>query len=76
MKELKEEEEGMLDAYWEVGYTLRKREKDLQRLVDTGVSGAERTQVEAWFDSLQAATDAVGGVEGVRCMGVWAGVFG
>jgi hypothetical protein len=73
-----ETEELMMDGYWEVDYTLRKREIDVKRLVDQGVGEAERVQVEAYFDALQGAVDNLGerGVKGVRCMDFWAGVFG
>jgi 2-polyprenyl-3-methyl-5-hydroxy-6-metoxy-1,4-benzoquinol methylase len=69
---------GMQDGFWEVSYTLRKRDKDMQRLVEAGVSDAERVQVEAYFDALQLAVDSLGeaGVEGVRSMDFWVAVFG
>jgi SAM-dependent methyltransferase len=67
---------GMMDAEWEVGYTLRKRGVDTKRLEDWGVSLAERTQVDAYFDMLEKMTDSVGGVKGMACMSVWAAVFG
>ena len=63
---------GMQDGFWEVSYTLRKRDKDMRRLVDKGVSDAERVQVEASFDALQGEA----GVEGVRSMDFWVAVFG
>ena len=65
----------MQDGFWEA---LRKRDKNLRRLVDTGVSDAERVQVEAYFDALQLAVDSLGevGVEGVRSMDFWVAVFG
>jgi hypothetical protein len=61
-------------GFWEA---LRKRDKDLRRLVDTGVSAAERVQVEAYFDALQFAVDSLGevGVEGVRSVDFWVAVF-
>ena len=65
----------MKDAFWEVGYTLRKMEADMKRLVDTRVAEAETVQVEAYFDALQAAIDNLGG-GGVRCMEVWDGILG
>jgi ubiquinone/menaquinone biosynthesis C-methylase UbiE len=70
--------QGMQDGFWEVSYTLRKREADIQRLVDTGVGDAERVQAEAYFDALQHAVDSLGEerVEGVRSMDFWAAVFG
>jgi SAM-dependent methyltransferase len=73
-----ETEQLMMDGYWEVDYTLRKREIHVKRLVDQGVGEAERVQVEAYFDALQGAVDDLGekGVKGVRCMDFWAGVFG
>jgi SAM-dependent methyltransferase len=73
-----ETEELMMDGYWEVDYTLRRREVDVQRLVDQGVGVSERVQVEAYFDALRGAVDNLGevGVKGVRCMDFWAGVFG
>jgi ubiquinone/menaquinone biosynthesis C-methylase UbiE len=82
LKLIKEEvmptNQGMQDGFWEVSYTLRKRDVDLQRLVDIGVSVAERVQVEAYFDALQFAVDSLGevGVEGVRSMDFWVAVFG
>jgi SAM-dependent methyltransferase len=74
----KETNDGMKDGFWEVGYTLRKRAADMKRLEETGVSESERTQVDAYFDSLQNAVDRLGekGVEGVRCMDFWVAVFG
>jgi hypothetical protein len=54
-------------GFWEA---LRKRDKDLRRLVDTGVSVAEQVQVEAYFDALQLAVDGLGEV-GWRGLGVW-----
>lgn len=75
-EEVKETTEGMKDGFWEVGYTLRKREADMQRLVDTGVAAAERVQAAAYFDALQSAVQGIGGVEGVKCMDFWVGVFG
>jgi hypothetical protein len=82
LKLMKEEiiptDHGMQDGFWEVSYTLRKRDKDMRRLVEAGVSDAERVQVEASFDALQLAVDSLGeaGVEGVRSMDFWVAVFG
>jgi len=75
-EEVMETNEGMKDAYWEVDYTLRKREKDLERFVDGKVPEAERVALEGLYDAVRSTTDQVGGVKEVRCMDFWAAVFG
>ena len=52
----------MEDGYGEVSYTLRKREADVKRLLENGVSEAEVVQVEAYYDALQNAVEGIGGV--------------
>lgn len=66
----------MEDGYWEVSYTLRKREADVKRLLENGVSEREVVQVEAYYDALERSVEGVGGVEKVECMDWWGGVFG
>ncbi|PMD37064.1 hypothetical protein L207DRAFT_515488 [Hyaloscypha variabilis F] len=68
--------QGMQDGFWEVDYTLRKREKDLERFVNGKVEDRERVAIEGLFDAVQSTTEQVGGVKGVRCMDFWAAVFG
>lgn len=77
--------EGLRDAYWEVRDLLRegRREEELGELFkgkgEGGVvderKGKEETVTEAMFDALKSSVDAIGGMEGVRCMAVWGGVF-
>jgi hypothetical protein len=66
----------MQDGYWEVSYTLRKRDSDLKRLRENGVQEREVVQVEANYDALENAVVGIGGVEKAECMDWWGGVFG
>jgi hypothetical protein len=69
-------ETGMQDGYWEVSYTLRKREADIKRLLENGVEEREVVQVEAYFDALENAVQGIDGEENVESMDWWGGVFG
>lgn len=74
------------DAEWEVRDLLKSgiKEKVLEEVFGDKLDvkgmegrneGKERIATELMFDAVQAATDAVGGVENVRCMRAWSGVF-
>jgi hypothetical protein len=68
--------EGLLDAYWEVSDTLRKREKVLQALGAEGVPERELAAMVAMYDAIQAAVGVLdGGESGVRSMDVWVAKF-
>ncbi|CZR68080.1 uncharacterized protein PAC_17979 [Phialocephala subalpina] len=72
-----EADEGLRDGYWEVRDLLsgERKERELDELFTGEGKEKERVVAGAMFDALRSATDAVGGLEGVRCMSVWSGVF-
>ncbi|KAG0652091.1 Methyltransferase ustM, partial [Hyphodiscus hymeniophilus] len=74
--------QGMLDGYWEVSYTLRTREKVLGRLVEQGVPEKEIAAMSAMYDAVEASVglldEPAEGKErsrGVRSMDFWVGRF-
>jgi hypothetical protein len=70
-------DEGLRDGFWEVSHVLRKRSREMARLEEAGVGEGQRTVVEAMFDSIESGVGELeGGVEGVRSMDFWVGVFG
>lgn len=69
--------EGLLDGYWEASMLLKGRSEVLKVLGAAGVSEGERVAFEAGFDAVESSVGILeGGVKGVKCMDVWAGVFG
>jgi hypothetical protein len=75
-QETREANEGLLDAYWEVSDTLRKREKVLKALGEEGVPAKELAAMTAMYDAVQAAVGILdGGESGVRSMDVWVARF-
>jgi hypothetical protein len=68
--------EGLLDAFWEVNHTLRKREKVLRALGEQSVPEKELAALAAMYDALEAAVGSLeGGESGVRSMDVWVAKF-
>lgn len=75
-QETRPSNEGLLDAYWEVSDTLRKREKVLAALQEEGVPEKELAAMEAMYDAIDAAVGVIeGGESGVRSMDVWVARF-
>lgn len=65
----------MLDAYWEVSDTLRRRETVLKALGE-GVPEKELGAMVAMYDAIQAAVlNLEEGESGVRSMDVWVARF-
>jgi hypothetical protein len=75
-QETRPADEGLLDAYWEVSDTLRKREKVLKALGDDGLPEKELAAMAAMYDVIQGAVGLLdGGESGVRSMDVWVARF-
>jgi hypothetical protein len=75
-EETRASNEGLLDAFWEVSYTLRKREKVLKTLGEDGVPEKELAAMVAMYDAVQAAVGILeGGERGARSMDVWVARF-
>jgi len=75
-EEIKKTNEGMQDGYWEVSYVIRRKEKALAELKGEGVNEKDLGALRAMYDSVeQMATMCQGGVEAVKAMDYWAGVF-
>jgi hypothetical protein len=75
-EEIRAANEGLLDGYWEVSYTLRKKEKVLKTLGEDGVPEKELAAVVAMYDAVQATVGILeGGERGVRSMDVWVARF-
>lgn len=73
--------EGVLDGYWEVSYTLRTRDKALGRLEEQGVSEKELAAMSAMYDAVEASVGLLGKQQGlermksVRSMDFWVAKF-
>lgn len=68
--------EGLLDGYWEVSDTLRKKERVLSEMEGLGVGEREIGAMRAGFDAVEMSLMGLeGGEKGVRCMDYWAAVF-
>ncbi len=67
----------MRDAYWEVRDLLHVRDAEMRLLRENGTGESEVVAVEAMFDAVKGAVEGLpGGLEEVRCMDVWVGVWG
>ncbi|KUJ13086.1 uncharacterized protein LY89DRAFT_687954 [Mollisia scopiformis] len=75
-EEMLETDREMQDGYWEVKDLLGRGKREWWGLDEIARDEKERAVLEGWFWALREATEAVGGVEEVRCMRVWVGVFG
>ncbi|RDW75859.1 hypothetical protein BP5796_06680 [Coleophoma crateriformis] len=74
--EVRQSTVGLLDAFWEVGYAIKTREKKLGGLRADGVSEKELAALVAMYDSLESAVGLLPeGVKSVRCMDVWVARF-
>jgi hypothetical protein len=66
--------EGLRDGYWEVRDVVGSREREMRGL--RGVGEKEVAVLAAMWDAIESSLLGVErGVDGVRCMDVWVGIF-
>ena len=71
-----ETDKGMRDAIWEVSAAIKRVSPTVLEGIEDVICEKEKTHVEVMGDAMLSAVDVIGGVEKVRCMDVWVGVFG
>ena len=68
--------EGLKNAFWEVDYSLRGREKVVKRLAEDAVGEKSVAAIVAMQDALQVAADVLENkLQGVTCMDVFVATF-